>query len=89
MSRRARMRITALMVVLGSLGIGSAAVAVGNGPNGAGHTHRKPCPHTGYEERPCGHGHDKGDDEGHHKGDDKGHEKSDDKSHEESHHNRK
>jgi hypothetical protein len=59
MSRRARMRITAAMVVLGSLGIGSAAVAVGQGPNGTGppgHTGiYTPCPHTGYTSRPCGH----------------------------------
>ncbi len=33
MSRRAWMRITALMVVHGSLGIGSAAMALGHGPN--------------------------------------------------------
>jgi hypothetical protein len=60
MSRRARMRILAITVVLGSLGIGSAALAVGTGPNGTGppgHTGiYTPCPHTGYTSRPCGHG---------------------------------
>jgi hypothetical protein len=55
MSRRARMRIAALAVVLGSLGIGSAAVAMGpNGTGPPGHTgNYRPCPHTGYTSRPC------------------------------------
>jgi len=66
MSRRARMRILAITVVLGSLSIGSAALAVGknptvgNGPGGSGppgHTGiYTPCPHTGYTSRPCAHG---------------------------------
>jgi hypothetical protein len=59
MSRRARMRITAIMVVLGSLGIGSAALALG--PNGSGPPGKTgvytPCPHTGYTSRPCAIGH--------------------------------
>ena len=70
MSRRARMRIVAVTLVLGSLGIGSAALAVGkdpkgNGPNGLGPPGQTgiytPCPHTGYTSRPCdnGKGHDK------------------------------
>jgi hypothetical protein len=64
---RTRMRIVAIAVVLGSLGVGSAALAtgkdptVGNGPGGSGppgHTGiYTPCPHTGYTSRPCGHGH--------------------------------
>jgi hypothetical protein len=55
MSRRARMRIVALTVVLGSLGIGSAALAVGpNGSGPPGHTGvYTPCPHSGYTSRPC------------------------------------
>jgi hypothetical protein len=63
MSRRARMRITALMVVFGSLGIGSAALALGQGPNGSGPPGKTgvytPCPHTGYTSRPCAIGHSK------------------------------
>jgi len=57
MSRRARIAVFATIAVFGSLGIGSAAVAVGNGPNGSGppgHTGiYRPCPHTGYTGRPC------------------------------------
>jgi hypothetical protein len=58
MSRRARMRLVAVTVVLGSLGIGSTALALGKGPNGSGppgHTGiYTACPHTGYTGRPCG-----------------------------------
>jgi hypothetical protein len=66
MSRRARMRIFAVIAVLGSLSIGTTAFAVGNGkPNGGGPNGTgppgytgiyTPCPHTGYTSRPCGHG---------------------------------
>jgi hypothetical protein len=67
MSRRARMRILAVTVVLSSLGIGSAAMAVGKGPNGTGPPGQTgiytPCPHTGYTGRPCGNGNGNG----HHK----------------------
>ena len=61
MSRRIRMRIVGLTVVLGSLAIGSAALAVGpggSGPPGKTGTYT-PCPHTGYTSRPCAIGHTK------------------------------
>jgi LPXTG-motif cell wall-anchored protein len=61
MSRRARMRIVAITVILGSLGIGSAAMAVGRDPNGSGPPgltgNRTDCPHTGYDSRNCAQGH--------------------------------
>ena len=67
MSKRARMRIMAIGLVLGSLSVGSAALAVGkdptagSGPNGSGAPGQTgiytPCPHTGYTSRPCGPGH--------------------------------
>jgi hypothetical protein len=49
------MRIAAAVVMLGSLGIGSAAMAMGPGGGGPpGHTGQfKPCPKTGYTSRPC------------------------------------
>ena len=57
------MRMVAITVVLGSLGMGSAALAVGRGPNGTGPPGQtgiyKPCPHTGYTGRPCAIGHHK------------------------------
>jgi hypothetical protein len=63
MSRRARIGIFATIAVLGSVGIGSAAVAVGRGPDGTGPPGQtgiyRPCPHTGYTGRPCAIGHDK------------------------------
>jgi len=51
------MRLVAITVVLGSLGIGTAAMAVGPGGTGApGHTGiYTPCPKTGYTSRPCAH----------------------------------
>ena len=53
----------AITIVLGSLGMGSAALALGKGPNGTGppgHTGiYTPCPHTGYTSRPCAIGHHK------------------------------
>jgi len=57
MSRRLQMRLVAITVVLGSLGIGTAAMAVGPGGSGPpGHTGiYTPCPHTGYTSRPCSH----------------------------------
>jgi len=57
MSRRLQMRLVAITVVLGSLGIGTAAMAVGPGGTGApGHTGiYTPCPKTGYTSRPCAH----------------------------------
>jgi hypothetical protein len=57
MSRRLQMRIVAITVVLGSLGIGTAAMAVGPGGSGPpGHTGQyTPCPKTGYTTRPCSH----------------------------------
>jgi len=57
MSRRLQMRLVAITVVLGSLGIGTAAIAVG--PfffNDTATTEiYTPCPHTGYTSRPCSH----------------------------------
>jgi hypothetical protein len=59
MSRRARIGIFATIAVFGSVGIGTAAVATGKGPNGTGPPGKTgiytPCPHTGYTSRPCGH----------------------------------
>jgi len=45
----------AMITVLGSVGIGSAALAVGKPPNGPpGKTGiHSPCPKTGYTSRPC------------------------------------
>jgi hypothetical protein len=68
MSQRARMRIIAATAVLGSLSVGSAAWAVGQGhPNGGGPSGTgppgytgiyTPCPQAspqpGYTSRPCG-----------------------------------
>ena len=63
MSRRARIGIFATIAVFGSVGIGSAAMAVGKGADGTGPPGKtgiyKPCPHTGYTGRPCAIGHNK------------------------------
>jgi hypothetical protein len=49
------MRIVGITVLAGSLGIGSAAVAVTSKPSGPpGKTGvYTPCPKTGYTSRPC------------------------------------
>jgi hypothetical protein len=54
MSRRVHMRIVGVAVLLGSLGIGSAAMAVSkpSGPPGKTGVYT-PCPKTGYTSRPC------------------------------------
>jgi len=57
MSRRIQMRIVGIAVLIGSLGIGSAAVAVTttskpSGPPGKTGVY-SPCPKTGYTSRPC------------------------------------
>ena len=55
MSRRVQMRIAGIVVLAGSLGIGSAAMAVTSKPSGPpGKTGvYTPCPKTGYTSRPC------------------------------------
>ena len=58
MSRRIQMRIVGIAVLIGSFGIGSAAVAVttstkpSSGPPGKTGVY-SPCPKTGYTSRPC------------------------------------
>ena len=55
MSRRIQMRIVGIAVLIGSMGIGSAALAVTSKPSGPpGKTGvYTPCPKTGYTSRPC------------------------------------
>jgi len=55
MSRRVQMRFVGVAVLIGSLGLGSAAMAGGGKPSGPpGKTGvYTPCPKTGYTSRPC------------------------------------